>query len=119
MIRRPPRSTRTNPLCPYTTLFRSKRLMATGFCWGGRIVWLYAAHNPKLRAGAAWYGHVRNTTSPLKPADPIALAGKLAAPVLGLYGEADAGLPVADRSEGRRGGKECVGTGSSWRSPHH
>jgi len=73
-----------------------KRLMITGFCWGGRIVWLYAAHNPKLRAGAAWYGHVRNTTSPIKPADPIAVVDKLAAPVLGLYGEADAGIPVAD-----------------------
>jgi len=73
-----------------------KRLMVTGFCWGGRIVWLYAAHNPKLRAGAAWYGHVRNTTSPIKPTDPIAVVDRLHAPVLGLYGEADAGIPVAD-----------------------
>jgi len=85
-----------------------KRLMITGFCWGGRIVWLYAAHNPKLRAGAAWYGHVRNTTSPIKPADPIAVVDKLAAPVLGLYGEADAGIPVADVEQMRA----ALGTGS-------
>ncbi|MBO9354165.1 carboxymethylenebutenolidase [Bordetella petrii] len=78
-----------------------KRLMVVGFCWGGRIVWLYAAHNPKLRAGAAWYGHVRNTTSPIKPADPIAVVDRLHAPVLGLYGEADAGIPVADLEQMR------------------
>ncbi|HYG41557.1 MAG TPA: dienelactone hydrolase family protein [Bordetella sp.] len=85
-----------------------KRLLATGFCWGGRIVWLYAAHNPDLRAGAAWYGHVRNTTSPIKPADPIAVVDKLSAPVLGLYGEADAGIAVADVEQMR----EALGKGS-------
>ncbi|OZI27215.1 dienelactone hydrolase family protein [Bordetella genomosp. 7] len=85
-----------------------ERLLITGFCWGGRIVWLYSAHNPNLRAGAAWYGHVRNTTSPIKPQDPIALAGRLNAPVLGLYGEADAGIPVADVEQMR----EALGKGS-------
>ncbi|WP_041862620.1 dienelactone hydrolase family protein [Bordetella petrii] len=84
-----------------------KRLMVTGFCWGGRIVWLYAAHNPHLRAGAAWYGHVRNTTSPIKPADPIQLVDRLAAPVLGLYGAADAGISVADVEQMR----EALGKG--------
>ncbi|GAB1576526.1 dienelactone hydrolase family protein [Bordetella petrii] len=73
-----------------------KRLMITGFCWGGRIVWLYAAHNRDLRAGAAWYGHFRGTTSAIKPVDPIDVLDKLAAPVIGLYGEADSGIPVAD-----------------------
>jgi len=85
-----------------------ERLLITGFCWGGRIVWLYSAHSPRLRAGAAWYGHVRNTTSAIKPQDPIALAGRLNAPVLGLYGQADAGIPVADVEQMR----EALGKGS-------
>jgi carboxymethylenebutenolidase len=69
------------------------RLGATGFCWGGRIVWLYAAHSAQLRAGVAWYGKVEGTPDPLHPKLPIDIAAELKAPVLGLYGGADAGIP--------------------------
>ena len=64
----------------------------TGFCWGGRITWLYAAHGP-VKAGVAWYGRLVGTPSPLMPRNPIDLAGSLRAPVLGLYGGADTGIP--------------------------
>ena len=73
----------------------TSRVGVTGFCWGGRISWLYAAHNPKLKAGVAWYGQLLGAPSALKPANPIDLAGKLNAPVLGLYGGEDTGIPVA------------------------
>ena len=66
----------------------------TGFCWGGRIVWLYAAHNPALKAGVAWYGRLVGEATPLTPRNPVDLAGKLAAPVLGLYGGQDPGIPL-------------------------
>jgi carboxymethylenebutenolidase len=69
------------------------RLAITGFCWGGRIVWLYAAHNPMLKAGVAWYGPVEKPATGLQPRSPIDLAKNLKAPVLGLYGGADAGIP--------------------------
>lgn len=72
------------------------RLGITGFCWGGRIVWLYAAHNADLKAGAAWYGHLRGKPDALRPVFPIDLVNDLRAPVLGLYGGADAGIPLAD-----------------------
>ena len=72
------------------------RLAATGFCWGGRIAWLYAAHNPELKAAAAWYGQLRGKPDALRPVYPIDLVNDLRAPVLGLYGSADAGIPVAD-----------------------
>jgi carboxymethylenebutenolidase len=71
------------------------RLGVTGFCWGGRITWLYTAHNPAVKAGVAWYGQLLGTPSALKPASPIELVGKLNGPVLGLYGGADQGIPVA------------------------
>jgi carboxymethylenebutenolidase len=66
----------------------------TGFCWGGRITWLYAAHNPAVKAGAAWYGRLVGATSPLNPAHPVDLAGKLNGPVLGLHGGQDSGIPL-------------------------
>jgi len=66
----------------------------TGFCWGGRITWLYAAHNPALKAGVAWYGRLVGNATPLTPAHPIDLVGKLNAPVLGLYGGQDPGIPL-------------------------
>lgn len=69
------------------------KLAVTGFCWGGRITWLYAAHNPKLKAGVAWYGRVVGQASELSPKHPVDLAKDLKAPVLGLYGGADAGIP--------------------------
>jgi carboxymethylenebutenolidase len=71
-----------------------KRLGITGFCWGGRIVWLYAAHTPRLKAGVAWYGRLAGDKSELQPEHPIDVAGKLKAPVLGLYGGADPGIPM-------------------------
>jgi carboxymethylenebutenolidase len=70
------------------------KLAITGFCWGGRITWLYAAHQPKLKAGVAWYGRLVGNTTPLTPAHPMALASSLKAPVLGLYGAADTGIPL-------------------------
>ena len=76
----------------------TRRLGITGFCWGGRIVWLYAAHNPKLKAGVAWYGRLVPTQqaprNPLQPTHPIDVAAKLKVPVLGLYGGKDQGIPL-------------------------
>jgi len=72
----------------------TKKLAITGFCWGGRIVWLYAAHNPDLKAGVAWYGRVEGPGTELQPKNPIELVKDVKAPVLGLYGGADAGIPV-------------------------
>jgi carboxymethylenebutenolidase len=70
------------------------RLGVTGFCWGGRIVWLYAAHNPALKAGVAWYGRLDAAKDDLHPENPIDLAATLKAPVLGLYGGQDTGIPL-------------------------
>jgi carboxymethylenebutenolidase len=70
------------------------RLGITGFCWGGRIVWLYSAHSPLLQAGVAWYGRLMGPTSTLQPRHPIDVAGQLHAPVLGLYGAKDQGIPL-------------------------
>ena len=69
------------------------KLGATGFCWGGRIVWLYAAHNPNLKAGVAWYGRLVGQADELHPKHPLELVADLKAPVLGLYGGADMGIP--------------------------
>ncbi len=70
------------------------RAAITGFCWGGRITWLYAEHNPKLKAGVAWYGRMEGQTNANNPKHPIELATLMKAPVLGLYGAADTGIPV-------------------------
>lgn len=83
------------------------RLGITGFCWGGRIVWLYAAHNPGLKAGVAWYGRLVGQSTELQPKYPVDLAGSLKAPVLGLYGEADQGIPVASVEKMRQALKEA------------
>ena len=74
----------------------SDKLGVTGFCWGGRIVWLYAAHNPHLKAGVAWYGRLvgQGPRDDLHPKNPIDVVAALHAPVLGLYGGADAGIPL-------------------------
>ncbi|HSJ81751.1 MAG TPA: dienelactone hydrolase family protein [Thiobacillus sp.] len=69
------------------------RLGITGFCWGGRIVWLYAAHNPAVKAGVAWYGRLTGASSEMTPRQPLDVAGTLNGPVLGLYGGQDAGIP--------------------------
>ncbi len=66
----------------------------TGFCWGGRITWLYTAHNPAVKAGVAWYGRLVGQASALTPLHPVDVAGKLAGPVLGLYGGQDPGIPL-------------------------
>ena len=72
----------------------TNKLAITGFCWGGRIVWLYSAHNPALKAATAWYGVIDRPRTELQPKYPIDLAADLKAPVLGLYGAADTGIPV-------------------------
>jgi carboxymethylenebutenolidase len=72
----------------------TSRLAITGFCWGGRIAWLYSAHNPGLKASVAWYGRLVGMTSPITPKHPTELVGELKAPVLGLYGGLDSGIPL-------------------------
>jgi carboxymethylenebutenolidase len=69
------------------------KLAITGFCWGGRITWLYAGHNPKVKAGAAWYGRLVGDKSELMPKQPVDIAPTLKVPVLGLYGGKDDGIP--------------------------
>lgn len=71
------------------------KLAITGFCWGGRIVWLYSAHNPNLKAGVAWYGRLVGPVEELHPQHPTDIVAEIKAPVLGLYGAADQGIPVA------------------------
>jgi carboxymethylenebutenolidase len=73
-----------------------KHLGITGFCWGGRIVWLYAAHNPQLRAAVAWYGRLDGKTTDLQPQNPLDLVDQVHAPVLGLYAGRDQGIPASD-----------------------
>ena len=70
------------------------KLAITGFCWGGRIVWLYTAYNPKVKAGVAWYGRLVGESTPLTPKHPIDIAARLKIPVLGLYGGKDDGIPI-------------------------
>lgn len=70
------------------------RLAITGFCWGGRITWLYAAHQRMLKAGVAWYGKLSGDRDALRPKFPLDLVGELKAPVLGLYGGKDQGISL-------------------------
>lgn len=72
------------------------RLGITGFCWGGRQVWLYAAHNPALKAGVAWYGRIDGEVNDRTPKYPLDLAAQMKGAVLGLYGSADQGIPMDD-----------------------
>ena len=72
----------------------TSRLGVTGFCWGGRHVWLYAAHNPAVKAGVAWYGRLVGQASELTPKQPLDIAAGVHGPVLGLYGGADTGIPL-------------------------
>ena len=71
-----------------------RRMGITGFCWGGRISWLYAAHNPQLRAAVAWYGRLIGEKTMKQQKHPIDIAVDLGAPVLGLYGGQDEGIPL-------------------------
>jgi carboxymethylenebutenolidase len=73
----------------------AKRVGITGFCWGGRITWLYASHNKSVKAGVAWYGRLVGVASALTPKHPVELVDAMHAPVLGLYGRADTGIPMA------------------------
>jgi carboxymethylenebutenolidase len=68
------------------------KLGVTGFCWGGRIVWLYAAHSKRVKAAVAWYGRLTGGGSELSPKQPIDIVAELNAPVLGLYGGKDTGI---------------------------
>ncbi|PZU99978.1 MAG: carboxymethylenebutenolidase [Pseudanabaena sp.] len=70
------------------------KVAITGFCWGGRITWLYSAHNPKVKAGVAWYGRLVGESTALTPKHPVDIASSLQVPVLGLYGGKDTGIPL-------------------------
>jgi carboxymethylenebutenolidase len=72
----------------------TSKLAITGFCWGGRIVWLYSAHNPNVKAGVAWYGRLVGQADELHPKHPLDIVADLKAPILGLYGGADTGIPT-------------------------
>jgi carboxymethylenebutenolidase len=72
-----------------------QRVAVTGFCWGGRVVWLYAALGKNVKAGVAWYGRLEGDSNAMTPKHPLDYAGALKAPVLGLYGAKDAGIPLA------------------------
>jgi carboxymethylenebutenolidase len=86
----------------------AKKVAVTGFCWGGRITWLYAAHNKGVKAAVAWYGRVVGAPSAINPKQPIDLVANLHAPVLGLYGGQDGGIPVTTINEM----KEALAKGS-------
>jgi carboxymethylenebutenolidase len=72
------------------------RLGITGFCRGGRAVWLYAAHNPHLKAAVAWYGPIGGARTDIQPHTVMDIAGDIKCPLLGLYGAKDPGIPPAD-----------------------
>jgi carboxymethylenebutenolidase len=72
----------------------TSRLGLTGFCWGGRIAWLYAAHSDRLRAAVAWYGRLAGNTDLLHPRNPADVAAELKCAVLGLYGARDQSIPL-------------------------
>ncbi len=80
----------------------TSQLAITGFCWGGRITWMYSAHNPNLKAGVAWYGRLVGPVEKLHPKHPTDIVAEIKAPVLGLYGAADQSIPV-DTVEKMRG----------------
>ncbi len=71
------------------------RSAITGFCWGGRITWLYAAHSPRVKAAVAWYGRLVGAATPNSPRHPVDVAATLQAPVLGLYGGSDTGIALS------------------------
>lgn len=79
----------------------------TGFCWGGRMVWMYADHNPKLKAAVAWYGPLTGEASELKPKNPVDIVSSLKVPVLGLYGGSDDSIPLAGIEQMKNALKEA------------
>jgi carboxymethylenebutenolidase len=96
----------------------SARLGITGFCWGGRITWLYAAHNPGVKAGVAWYGRLVGAAGEMTPKHPLDIAGELKAPVLGLYGGLDQGIPL-DTVDKMRAALSAAGSQPSQASSIH
>jgi carboxymethylenebutenolidase len=89
------------------------RLGITGFCWGGRITWTYCVHNPRVKAGVAWYGRlVAPARAPLQPAYPAELAAHLKVPVRGLYGGQDASIPLEHVEQMRTALKSAGNTAS-------
>ena len=87
------------------------KVAITGFCWGGRITWLYAAQGP-VKAGVAWYGRLVGTASALTPKHPLDLAGSLKAPVLGLYGGQDGGIPLTTVNQMKDALADAAGQGN-------
>jgi carboxymethylenebutenolidase len=87
------------------------RIGITGFCWGGRITWLYCVHNRKVKAGVAWYGRLAGQQTELTPRQPLDVAATLTVPVLGLYGGADTGIPL-EQVEQMRAALAKGGSGS-------
>lgn len=85
------------------------RVGVTGFCWGGRTTWLYAAHQPRLKAGVAWYGRLTGPQTSLQPRHPLDVARELKAPVLGLYGGQDPSIPLEQVEQLRTGLREAGG----------
>ena len=84
-----------------------QKLGITGFCWGGRITWLYSAHNPQVKAGVAWYGRLVGESTELTPKHPVDIAQSLRVPVLGLYGGKDTGIPLDTVEQMREKLKGC------------
>jgi carboxymethylenebutenolidase len=84
-----------------------EKIGITGFCWGGRITWLYAAHNPKIKAGVAWYGRLVGESTALTPKHPVDIASNLQSPILGLYGGKDTGISLDTVEEMRDRLKGC------------
>jgi len=79
---------------------RADRIGVTGFCRGGLYTLLFAAQNPDVKAAAPWYGQTKPAkTAGIRTVGPLDVAAQIKAPVLGLYGEADQGIPVADVKE--------------------
>lgn len=72
----------------------ASRMGEIGFCFGGRNTWEYAAHNPNLKAAVAFYGHIKNPTSDIKPKTVLDIADQIHCPLLGLYGGQDPSNPV-------------------------
>jgi len=91
------------------------RAAITGFCWGGRMTWLYAAQGP-VKAGVAWYGRLVGNSTPLTPQHPVDVAASLKAPVLGLYGAADSGIPLdtVDKMKASLAGGTAAGKASKF-----
>jgi len=79
----------------------ASRAAIAGFCWGGRIAWLYAAHNPRLRAAIPWYGRLKSAPSPAQARWPLDIASEVKVPTLGLYGGADPSIPLEQVEEMR------------------